>query len=298
MTPPSEYAGMTRRDCLQTAAGAVLAAAIAGSAPAQDTRAESRRLKVAMCDWSMGRIDPTAFALGREIGLDGVEVSIGFPDNNLWLRRAEKQTEYLAAAGDAGLAIPSMAMGVLNQVPLMSEPVAAVWVADTIAAAKALGAKSILLAFFGKGELRGDNDEDMRRVTDALKELAPRAEQAGVVLGLETYLSAEDHLRIIGAVKSPALQVYYDVYNADHAGHDPVREIRLLGRKLIRQVHVKEGPAMLGSGKIDWPAVAGALRDIGYDGWVVLETQSPSKDVLADTRKNLAYVREHFGPRS
>lgn len=296
MSESGAHGNMTRRDCLHSAAGAVLAAAAAPALKAADS--QSSRLKVAMCDWSMGRIDPSAFALGREIGLDGVEVSIGFPDNNLWLRQSEKQKEYLAAARDAGLAIPSMAMGVLNHVPLMSEPVAAVWVADTIEAAKALGARSILLAFFGKGELRGNNDEDMRRVIDALKELAPRAEKAGVVLGLETYLSAEDHLRIIDAVKSPALQVYYDVYNADHAGHDPVREIRLLGRRLIRQVHVKEGPAMLGSGRIDWPAVAGALREIGYDGWIVLETQSPSKDVLADTRKNLAYVREHFGPRS
>ncbi len=251
--------------------------------------------KVGMCDWSIGRVNTTAFELGKKIGLDGIEVSIGSAKNNLWLRQPEMQKKYLDAARASGLAIPSMAMGLLNRIPLMSEPRAALWVADTIEVAKKLGARIILLAFFGKGELKETNKDDMRRVTEALQELAPRAEQAGVILGLENLVSAEGNLSIIEKVKSKHVQVYYDVYNAAGKGYDVIKEIKLLGKRQICQIHYKEGRDYLGgSGKIDWPAVAAAVREVGYRGWMILETQWPSGDVVADTRKNLQYVKKLY----
>lgn len=252
-------------------------------------------VKVAMCDWSMGCVDPRAFALGKEIGLDGVEVSIGSVQNKLWLREPEMQKKYLEAGRRHGMTTPSVAMGLLNDVPLMSEPRAAIWVADTIDVAAKLGAKVILVAFFGKGELREDSKDDVRRVTEALQELAPRAEKAGVILGLENYVSAEGNLKIIEQVKSKNVQIYYDVFNANHKGYDVVREIKLLGKERVCQVHFKEGGNYLGSGKIDWRAVAAALGEINYRGWLVLETSSPNRDMVKDTQKNLAYLKKLFG---
>ncbi len=263
----------------------------------QASRAASDRtaLKIGMCDWSMKKLDPGAFDLAVEMGLDGVEVSIGEPDNGLWLRRPEVQKQYLEAAKKTRMLIPSVAMGLLNHVPLMSEPRAALWVADTIDVARQLGARCILLAFFGKGELRAENAIDMQRVIDALAELAPRAEKAGVILGIESYLSAEDHLKIIDAVKSKAVQVYYDVFNSGVTRqHDVLKEIKLLGADRICQVHFKERTPLLGASKaVDWPAVARTLREIRYPGWIVLETSSPA-DIVADTRTNIAYVRKLF----
>jgi sugar phosphate isomerase/epimerase len=73
-----------------------------------------------------------------------------------------------------------------------------------------------------------------------------------------------------------------------------LKEIKLLGRDRICQIHFKEGSSMLGQSKvIDWPAVVATLKEIRYPGWIVLETQSPH-DVLADTRTNLAYTRKLF----
>jgi hypothetical protein len=37
------------------------------------------------------------------------------------------------------------------------------------------------------------------------------------------------------------------------------------------------------------------MNDIGYQGWIVLETSAPSKDRVADDRKNAEYVRKLFG---
>ena len=57
---------------------------------------------------------------------------------------------------------------------------------------------------------------------------------------MENYLSAEDNMRIIDRVGSPAVKVYYDVGNSTDKGRDILKEIRTLG-KLICELHAKDG---------------------------------------------------------
>ena len=45
---------------------------------------------------------------------------------------------------------------------------------------------------------------------------------------------------------------------------------------------------------MDWPRMAKEFYDIGYRGWYVLETGSPTKDIVADTRANIEYVKKTF----
>lgn len=281
---------MTRRRFIE-AAGILTAI----SALRKAFGADGDAIKVGMCDWSLGRAGRVeAFELAEKIGLDGVEVSINFPSPMGHLRNTNVQKQFLEASRKHGVAIASTALGVLNSVPLKSEPKAAIWVADAIEVTRNLGTKVILLAFFGRGELRPDNKEEMNRVIDVLKELAPRAERAGVILGLENTLSAEDNMRIIEQVGSNAVQVYYDLKNSADRGRDVPKEIRML-KGLICQVHLKNGPKLLSEPlNVDFPACAQALRDIGYDGWYILETSSP-RDIVEDTRANIRYTKAIFG---
>lgn len=249
---------------------------------------------VGMCDWSLGLMaNPEAFALAREIGLDGVEVSVGHIADDLWLRRPETQELFLTAAEEHGIAIPSIALGVLNEVPLKSDERAAVWLHDSIDVAHNLGARRMLLAFFGAGELDMADEAGINHVVEILRREAPRAEEADVVLGLENYLSAEDNLRILERVNSDFVRVYYDLRNSADKGYDVPAEIRQLGDRIC-QVHLKNGGSRLAEREnVDFPACAEALGSIGYRGWLVLETASPT-DLLEDTRANLEYARETF----
>lgn len=289
----------TRREMLAGSAAVAAGLVMGGSLRRAVAEAKQAGLRIGMCDWSMGcRAELTAFERAAKIGLDGVQVSMGDRDgkDNAKLRHPDLQKQYLAASKQHNVAICSVALGVLNQIPLKSEPYMALWTLDTIETAKNLAAPNILLPFFGKGELHADDETEMRRVTQVLKELAPRAEKAGVILGLENTITAEANLKIIEAVGSKAVQVYYDAYNLMKEGQDPAREIRALGRRNICEIHFKEGNNYLGkTGQVDWPAVVAALRDIGYEGWITLETSNPSRDVVADTRKNMTYVRGLFG---
>jgi len=58
---------------------------------------------------------------------------------------------------------------------------------------------------------------------------------------------------------------------------------------------VKNGPKLMRETDIlDWPRLAQEYHDIGYRGWYVLETGSPTEDLIADTRANIEYVRKTF----
>lgn len=46
------------------------------------------KIRIGACDWSIGKAsDPAAFELAKEIGLDGVQVSLGNVANNMHLRQ-------------------------------------------------------------------------------------------------------------------------------------------------------------------------------------------------------------------
>ena len=47
-------------------------------------------------------------------------------------------------------------------------------------------------------------------------------------------------------------------------------------------------------GTLDWPRMAQQFYEIGYRGWYVLETASPTNDIVADTRANIEYVKKTF----
>ncbi|MEW5900527.1 MAG: sugar phosphate isomerase/epimerase family protein, partial [Acidobacteriota bacterium] len=153
----------------------------------------------------------------------------------------------------------------------------------------------ILVPFFGKGDLRNDPGGTEAVVLN-LRRLAPKAEKAGVILALESMLSAEDHLKIIGQVGSPAVRVYYDVGNSQDAGYDIIEEIRFLG-KHICEIHAKDTKDLYGKGSMDFPAVRDAMESIGYAGWLVIEgTHLPlgiEKSILYD----LSYLRSVFADK-
>ena len=101
--------------------------------------------------------------------------------------------------------------------------------------------------------------------------------------------SADQALAMMEMVGSPDLGAYYDVGNAAYQGYDPVAEMKKLGRRVV-QIHVKEIGAEMGEGKLDFPAIFAAIKHIGYDGYLMLETEA-GDDPAANASRNLAFVR-------
>jgi L-ribulose-5-phosphate 3-epimerase len=250
-------------------------------------------VKLGVCDWTIGKSgDPAALALAGKLGLDGVQVSLNVKDGNLALADPALRRAYLEAAERSGVAIASFAIGELNNVPLKNDLRAEKWLGDGIDIARAMNVGLILVPFFGKGELRNDGP-GLEAVVLALRRLAPRAEAAGVILALESYLNAADNLKVLDKVGSGAVKVYYDVGNSQAVGDPILDEIRRLGGR-IAEVHAKDTKDLYGKGAMDFVSVRRALEDIGYRGWLVLEGTEMPLGLEKSVRYDADYLRSVF----
>ncbi|GAG27908.1 unnamed protein product, partial [marine sediment metagenome] len=121
------------------------------------------------------------------------------------------------------------------------------------------------------------------RATEAVKQILPAAEEAGVVIGIENVwnkflLSPLEMRDFIDNFGSKMVVAYFDVGNILLTGY-PDQWIRILGER-IKRVHVKDFKTSVGTvegfvdlleGDVDFEAVKQALGEIGYDGYVTAE---------------------------
>ena len=255
-------------------------------------RASSPGLKIGVTDWNLKltcKIE--AVTVAKQLGFDGVQVSIGrtVTDNKMTIDDPELIARYREESMKQKMPLDGTCLDRLHVDCLKNDSRdAAKRVADGIRITKALGVQVMLMPFFGKCTTGPD---DFDSTAALLRELAPEAQKAGVILGLENTLSAEDNVRIMDKVKSAAVKVYYDVGNSTHNQHDVLKEIPWLGKDRICQFHLKDGQGYLGEGSIDFPKVLAEIRQIGFNGYANLETEAPSHVIADDMRRNLAFVR-------
>lgn len=273
---------------------------------------------IGICDWNLGPMcDPELIPRAAEADLTGIQVSLGRDPDQILLRDPSVRARYVEMGREHGVSFHSIALGMFNTYPLAEEPRCAVWLIDAIDTAVALGATNVLMAFFGNGDLRyRDADGEfvnesagefasfrldegkVSSVVDTLVQVVPRARDAGVALGLENTITAAQNLEIIERVGSEWLQIYYDMGNSTGNGYDVPSEIRMIGNDRLCEFHLKDwNTPLLGSEgcMVDNKAVASALKDIGYDKWLVLETSGRRDLFLEDTRTNVAWAKDLFG---
>lgn len=117
-----------------------------------------------------------------------------------------------------------------------------------------------------------------------LEESLELAERHDVVLGIENTPSlfvstGEQCVEAVRRLGGSRARVVFDVANASMV-EDPVAGLRAVAEHL-EYVHLSDTDGVrwthssVGSGKIDFAGVAGALREIGYSGVSTLETTEP-----------------------
>jgi hydroxypyruvate isomerase len=136
-----------------------------------------------------------------------------------------------------------------------------------------------------------------------LTRIAELGESAGVVFTLENLNTAVDHpgvplakaadtLALVAAVDRPGLRMNLDLYHAQIGEGNLIELVRRAhGLGLIGEIQVADVPGRCepGTGEINYPAVARALADLGYDGTVAMEAWSSGDDDLALERFRSAF---------
>jgi sugar phosphate isomerase/epimerase len=231
-----------------------------------------QRFKIGMCGWILEKKSgPEVLEIAKRLGLDGIQLVMEDSQNGCPLLKPELQQKYLTTAKELKIGIAGMALVALGRIPYKSDPRAQQWVADSIAVSRALRTRVVLVPFFGQAADLKNDQKGTEVVIQRFKGIAPQAEKAGVVLGIESWLSAEEHMAILDKVGSSAVQVYYDMGNSHKMGYDICKEIRFLGQHIC-EFHAKDYDGLFGKGTINFPEVRRAMDDIHYCGWIHIES--------------------------
>jgi D-psicose/D-tagatose/L-ribulose 3-epimerase len=84
--------------------------------------------------------------------------------------------------------------------------------------------------------------------------------------------TAADSVALCNEVNHPNVGILFDTFHANIEEKDIAAGYRTVARHL-KHVHTCENDRGIpGSGHVEWPAVFQALRDIGYDGWLTIES--------------------------
>jgi len=312
---------MNRRHFFKTAAAAAatgwfssralsLAADAAGAATSTNAPVApplpDYRYKIGVCDWMiLKRQKLGAFQLTREIGADGVEVDMGSLgkretfDNQLADPQVRQQ--FLDKAHELGLEICSLAMSGFYAQSFAERPTVLRMVQDCMDTMTAMKVKVAFLPLGVPSDLT-KHPELRPAVVERLKAIAPKAREAGVVIGIETALDAAGELKLLDEIGSPAIRSYFNFSNAVQNGRDLIAELRTLGKERICQMHCtdQDGVWLQDDPKIDMPKVKAALDNMGWRGWLVIErsrSAKNSRNVKWNFGANTAYLKSIFQPK-
>lgn len=257
------------------------------------------------------------FQVTRKYGFDGIEIC---PDEEgeMSLNQPLSRWKEIASIAEAsGVEVRSLACGLWWKYNLVSPEEKIRTKAKDVAKklieiAQMVGAKSILV-IPGYVNIPWDPqaeivpyDVAMERAKEALLELAPLAQSARIILGIENVwnkflLSPLEFRDFVDGINNPFVKVHFDTGNVLICGY-PEQWIAIL-KERIATVHVKDFKVAVGTidgfclpleGDVNWPQVMRALKSGGYDDYLIAEFIPPYRHswetLLVNLSSNLDYI--------
>ncbi|MFB3880337.1 MAG: sugar phosphate isomerase/epimerase family protein [Armatimonadota bacterium] len=230
----------------------------------------------------------------KDLGFQGIEVCL-FTDGPLSLEMSDSDVAKLKRTLDsAGLEAASVTCGALWENQLTSSDpkkreAGKHIVTRCLEVAGKLGATGILVVpgsvetfFMPEGEIV-QYDVALQRVEEAVKSLAPVAEENKVAIGIENvwnklFMSPVEARDFVDRIGSEYVGWFFDVGNILALGF-PEQWITILGKR-IKKVHLKDYRKSVGTingfvdlleGDVNWPGVMKALKAVGYNDYLIAE---------------------------
>src|SRR5690606_22916986 len=166
----------------------------------------------------------------------------------------------------------------------------------------------------------GPTPDEWKWGVESMRAVAEHAGKVGVTLGIEclnrfeTYLlnTHADSARFAREVAHPNCRVMYDTFHANIEEKSSAEAIRACADVLCH-VHISENDRSTpGSGHVHWDENFDALKEVGYDGWLMIEAFGLALPELAAatkiwrrmfqseeqlSRDGLAFMRKHYQQR-
>jgi L-ribulose-5-phosphate 3-epimerase len=242
--------------------------------------------------------------LTGELGYEGIELNVDVDVllPRLWDKR--KRAELLKLARDSGVEVQSLCINAHNAFNLASpdpriREIGVSLLNESVDLAVDLGAKLILVCGWDTNEPKQESSWDLFKAS--LSQSVPLADENGITLALEAVgceflFTSAQLMHMISEIGADCLGIYLDVGNAASAGLSVVEEIKAAGEKAC-QVHLKDTQAKFfaqtvpfGEGMVDFNEAMSALRDIGFDGYLVVELPPSPDDPVKMARHGKEFV--------
>jgi D-psicose/D-tagatose/L-ribulose 3-epimerase len=216
----------------------------------------------------------------KAAGFDGIEVSLFDP-------RTFAAKDIRQGLDDNGLEVTICAV-VGKDVNIISDDAevrsrAVQHMKDSIRAAAEVGARVLAGPLYSPvGHLPGRRrtPDEWKHAVACYRELGPVLAENDVTVAIEplnrfeTYFlnTAADAVALCDEIAHPNVGILFDTFHANIEEKDIGAAYRLVGRHL-KHVHTCENDRGIpGSGHVEWDSVFAALREVGYDGWLTIES--------------------------
>jgi L-ribulose-5-phosphate 3-epimerase len=272
-------------------------------APAMALAQNNQRYKIGLIDLMLlKRQKLGAVTLTKQIGADGVEVDLGGLgtrptfDNKLLIDSVRQQ--FLDKAKELNIEIFSLAMTGYYAQSFCGRAEYLQSIQDCITTMKLMNVKTAFLPLGVQCDLR--KDPSIRdSVISRLKVAGKMAEAAGVVIAIETALSAKEEVQLLKDINSKGIKIYFNFSNPLKEGRDLYKELKTLGKDRIAMIHAsnKDSVWLENDPQIDMQKVKQALDKMKWSGWLVIERSrdaSKPKDVKGNYGANTAYLKRIF----
>jgi hexulose-6-phosphate isomerase len=246
-----------------------------------------------------GRAWRAEFSRAAEAGLAAIEWIYECPGaetNPLATDRGVREMSNLAR--ETGVAVRSMCADYFMERPLIGPPgsdreharAQLEWLVGRCAGA---GIERIVLPFVDASSLRGAGQLDALVVL--IEQMLPMLRARRVELHLELDLPPRQIGALLARIPDPAVWINYDSGNSASLGFAPDEEFAAYGRR-IGSIHIKDrvrggGSVPLGAGDADLRRVCALIREVAYDGDLILQTaRGTSGDEVAWASANRTLV--------
>ncbi len=279
----------SRRDVLRAALAASAAGVIgstAGRAAETAQVVKNGRLKQSACRWCYGKIPMEELcSAAKEIGLVGIDL-VGPSDFATLKKHGLVSTMVPSNSLTDGPCDPKFMTSSLKAM------------AAAIEATAREGWRNVICM---SGNARGiDPKTGMDNCLKVLKEAAPLAEKAGVILNMELLNSKVDHpdymcdnskwgVELVKRVGSPNFKLLYDIYHMQIMEGDVIRTIEQ-NHEYYGHYHTGGNPGrneIDESQELNYKAIARAIVGTGFDGYFAHEF-IPKRDPLTSLREAVA----------
>ena len=276
------------------------------------------KLKFAACEWCFPCWGDLAVKMAHEAGFDGMQLGDAGGSMNAYpLRDHGVQAYYLEAGEKYHIEFPQIHLYTLghqgyyrSRLDSLEGKDCLESIRQAVIAASEMKVPSVII-----DGMRMNNPAKRQHVLDVACYAVQVGEEYGIQIGMETDMTLEDHFRFLDALDGK-LKLCFDLHNPVMYGTGyPPDMVRALGKGRMDHFHIKESQpnedgfvtvetpiVLMGQGGTFFRESAQAVKDIGFEGWIVSENfyfrpniLSEGYDYISAARKDVETLRAVYG---